>query len=140
MFLTVDDYKPVCAPRELDVLQQSDTLTRQRAERTALEEVASYLRSRYDINQAYNATGDKRNAHLVQICVNVTLYYLTQWLPGKMGMASRIELYESAIGWLKNVQSGKASPDLPLYQSADGTPVPGMPMMSGGMPRQTYDW
>lgn len=138
--LTIEDYKPVCSPRDLEILQQADTLTRQRAERTALEEVASYLRSRYDIEKAYAAVGDNRNPHLVQICVNVTLYYLVQWLPGRMGATNRVELYESSIEWLKNVQSGKASPALPAYLSVDGMPAPGMPMMSGGFKRQKNDW
>ena len=44
MFLTEDDYKVVCDEEELDVLTRSDPATRQKAERVAMEEVASYLR------------------------------------------------------------------------------------------------
>lgn len=142
MFLTIEDYKPVCSPRELDVLQQSDNDTRQRAERVALEEVASYLRTRYDMQKTYAATGDDRNAHLVQICVNVTLFYLVQWLPGKMASGNRTSLYEYAIEWLKSVQKGAATADLPEYTNEAGdaeNPV-GYPMAAGGMDRQTYDW
>lgn len=142
MFLTIDDYKPVCSARELDVLQQSDTDTRQRAERVALEEVASYLRTRYDMQKAYAAADDDRNPHLVQICVNVTLFYLVQWLPQKMASGNRTTLYEYAIEWLKSVQKGAATADLPQYTNEDGkaeNPV-GYPMAAGGMDRAKYDW
>lgn len=142
MFLTIDDYKPVCSPRELDVLQQSDTETRQRAERVALEEVASYLRTRYDMEKAYAASGDRRNPHLTQICVNVTLFYLVQWLPQKMASGNRTTLYEYAIEWLKSVQKGAATANLPEYVNDTGdveNPV-GYPMATGGMERNKYDW
>ena len=48
MFLTEDDYRVVCDEDELDILTRSEPETRQKAERVAMEEVASYLRPRYD--------------------------------------------------------------------------------------------
>ena len=141
MFLTIDDYKPVCSSRELEILQQSDTLTRERAERVAIEEVASYLRNRYDTERIFAAEGDERNAHLVQICVNVVLFYLVQWLPAKMASANRTELYEYAIEWLKSVQAGKATPDLPTPQTdGEGKPMSSFPAAMGGFPKSRYDW
>ena len=46
MFLTEDDYRVVCDEDELDILTRSEPETRQKAERVAMEEVASYLRPR----------------------------------------------------------------------------------------------
>lgn len=143
MYLTQEDYKPVCSSRELEILQQSDSETRERAERTALEEVASYLRSRFDIKTEFERQGLERNAHLVQICVNITLYYLMQWLPGKMASETRTASYENAINWLEKVQAGKASPDLPGYDNETGgnDNVSGtFPMMYGSMKKNKYDW
>lgn len=140
MFLTLDDYKPVCSVRDLVVLEQSDPATRRRAEGVALEEVASFLRSRYDMQKAYEATGDDRNPHLVQICVNVTLFYLVQWLPGKMASDNRTSLYEYAREWLKLVQRGGATADLPLNTAGGDENSSGSPMITGGMERQKYDW
>lgn len=140
MFIEIDDYKTVCSSRELEILQQSDTLTRERAERAALEEVASYLRVRYDVDKAYAASGDARNAFLVQMCVNVVLYYLVQWLPSKMALGNREKLYEVAIARLKDIQAGKSSPTLPSYTDANGQQGEGFPMVAGSMERQTYDW
>jgi len=140
MFLTIDDYKPVCDTRELEILQQADTLTRERGEAAAIEEISSYLRTRYDINKAFKAVGDDRNPFLVQICVNVCLFYLVQWLPQRMSTEKREKLYDKAIKWCVNVQNGKSSPDLPLHTTGDDNTNGSFPMYTGGMERQTYDW
>ena len=138
MFIEEEDYRTVCSPRELEVLQQSDTPTRLRAERVAMEEVASYLRTRYDMDQAYATEGSKRNAQLVQICISVTLYYLVQWLPQKMASAHRTEQYERAIEWLRLAQAGKVTASLPL--AGESPNQNSFPCMAGGMKKQTYDW
>ena len=138
MFIEKEDYRTVCSPRELEVLQQADTPTRLRAERVAMEEVASYLRTRYDIDRAYAAIGNERNAHLVQICVNVTLHYLVQCLPQKMASAHRAEQYERTIEWLRLAQAGKVTASLPL--AGESPNQNSFPCMAGGMKKQTYDW
>ena len=140
MFIEEEDYRTVCSPRELEVLQQSDTPTRLRAERVAMEEVASYLRMRYDIDRAYAATGNERNAHLVQLCVTVTLYYLVQWLPQKMASAHRTEQYERAIEWLKEAGAGKVTASLPSAGESGNGDGSNFPCMAGSMPRSQYDW
>ena len=140
MFLEEEDYRTVCSPRELEVLQQADTPTRQRAERVAMEEVASYLRTRYDIDRAYAAIGNERNAHLVQLCVSVTLHYLVQWLPQKMASAHRIEQYERTIEWLRLAQAGKVTASLPLAGESGNGDGNNFPCMAGSMPRSQYDW
>lgn len=140
MFLTDEDYKGVCDEETLDIYTQSDEATRQRAERAAMEEVASYLRSRYDMPRAFAAEGDGRNALLVQIAANVALYYLVHWLPQNMGLDARKELYDDAIAWLKQVQAGKATPDLPTYTSESGETDTSNPMRYGGMKASKYDY
>lgn len=120
MFLNKEDYSVVCEESELDILTQSNDATRQKAEQTAIEEVASYLRGRYDTKKAFAAIAENRNAMLVQITVNIAMYYMAFWLPGSMGMDGKQELYEAAINWLKMAASGKATPDLPAYQNESG--------------------
>lgn len=140
MFLTEQDYKGVCDEDTLDVLTQSDEDTRQRAERVAMEEIASYLRSRYDIAKAYAEAGAERNPFLVQITANIALYYLVHWLPQFMGIDARKQLYDDAILWLKQVQGGKAMPDLPTYTTEDGGEDANNPIRYGGMPPNQYDY
>ena len=136
-FITEEDYNVVCSSRELEILQQSDSLTRMRAESAALEEVASYLRTRYNVDAIYATTGDERNSYLVLVCVNISLYYLSQWLPQKMASSARESMYENAITWLKSVQQGKTSPNLPTHEESGSS---SFPSISGGMTPSSYDW
>ena len=117
-YLCEQDYAAVCDEFELEQIQGNVTI-RQQAEQTAMEEVASYLRDRYDINAAYARTGRRRNPKLVAVVRDVTLYHLIHRLPQQMGSDRRQELYEGAIQWCRDVQASKASPELPKYE--DGT-------------------
>lgn len=139
-FLTLDDYKVVCSPADLDIISQSDPDNRERAERAAFEEISGYVRSRYDIAAAFEARDIARNPLLVQIAVSIALWWLGQWLPGMMGSDMRELLYKSAIDRLKDIQNGKFTPDFPEYdQEPDGSGF-GDSMRFGCMKRQHYDW
>lgn len=140
MFLTDEDYSVTSDELTTDVLTQSDTTTRLKAERVAMEEVSSYLRSRYDMEKAFAMTGDQRNGKLVQITVDIALYYLAHALAQNMGIESRENLYKSSIAWLKDVQIGKASPDLPTYTGSDGESDIKNPFKFGGMKANRYDY
>ena len=66
-FLTTDDYRVVTCPADLEIICQSSEEIRQQAERTAMEEVAGYVRTRYDIDAAFASPDIERNPLLVQI-------------------------------------------------------------------------
>ncbi len=140
MFLHQEDYESVCEEKALDILQKSSVKTRRKAEKTAMEEVASYLRPRYDMDQAFAAKADTRNDMIVQVTVNIALYYMSARLPQYMGTEIREKLYENAIFWLKQVQAGKASPDLPTYTGEDGQTDITNPMRFGSMKANKYDY
>lgn len=139
MFLTKDDFKAVCDPQTLEVIDQTDDENLQRAISYAQEEVASYLRSRYNITQAYQAEQSDRNPQLVMILCDVALYHLVAWLPKRIGFDIREVRYNNAISWLKDVQAGKASPDLPLLTNEQGEEI-GNPVRYGGIEKSQYVW
>lgn len=142
MFLTEDDYRVVTCPADLAIICQSSDEIRQMAERTAMEEVAGYVRTRYDIDTAYSKTDIQRNPLLVQLTVSIALWWLGQWLPGMMGGEMRQTLYDNAISRLKDIQKGKFTPDLPEYPDG-GDPDSGWggnPMRYGSMKKNGYDW
>jgi len=139
MFLTSEDYTAVTDAVTLDVIQQSDELTRQKAEKYAIEEISSYLRNRFDVATAFAATDDNRNAWLVMITCDITLYNLIAWLPKKMGFEIRETRYKSAISGLKDVQAGKASPELPPLTDSTGTDI-GSDIKYGSLPKNHNDW
>lgn len=84
-FLTTEDYRVVTCPADLEIICQSSDKIRQQAERTAMEEVAGYVRTRYDIDSAFAKTDIQRNPLLVQLTVCIALWWLGQWLPGMIG-------------------------------------------------------
>lgn len=139
MFLTVEDYRSVCTEFEME---QLSALTDDRliAERAAMEQISSYTRHRYDMERAFNAEGEDRNAMLVQCTVNITLWLMIHRLPQSMGHERRECLYNDSIKWLKDVQASKASPELPTYISADGNHDANNPVRYGSMPPNRYDY
>lgn len=139
MFLTLDDYSSVCDDYEFKQITEKEDV-RLKAEAAAMEEIASYLRSRYDIDRAFAAVGFCRNAMLVQVAVNISLWLMVHRLPQNMGHERRECLYDDAIKWLRDVQASKATPDLPLYISADGNTDARNPVRSGCMKPNRYDY
>lgn len=138
-FLTTDDFRTVCDSATLDVIHQSDEENLARAEGYAIEEVSSYLRSRYDIANAFAATGNERNRQLVMITCDVALYHLVAWLPRRIGFEIREIRYKRAIEWLESVQNGKATPDLPTLTDNEGNDI-GNPVRYGGWDKSKYDY
>lgn len=138
-FITQEDFKTVCDPTTLDVINQSDEANLNRAIDYALEEVGSYLRSRYDVLKAYNKQGAERNSQLVMVVCDVALYHLVAWLPKRIGFEIREIRYNNAISWLKMCQAGKATPNLPPLQDEQGNDI-GNPVRFGGWDKSRYDW
>ncbi|MFR9545340.1 MAG: phage protein Gp36 family protein [Rikenellaceae bacterium] len=139
MFLTENDYV-VTSTDALNILQQSTVERREIAEKMACEEIAGYLRSRYDTEQVFAAEDEDRNTLIVMYACDITLYHLVSWLPNKMGREIRKERYEQAIKWLGLVQDGTISPDLPTYTGENGEEDINNPVAWGSGKKQKYDW
>lgn len=142
MFLTIDDYRVVTCPADLEIICQSSEEIRQQAERTSMEEVAGYVRTRYDIDAAFSKSDFERNPLLVQLTVCIALWWLGQWLPGMLGGEMRQTLYDNAISRLKDIQKGNFTPDFPEYPDGGSTDNgwSGNPMRYGSMKKNGYDW
>lgn len=139
-FLTTDDFKAVCDTQTLTVINQDDTDNLDRAERYAIEEVSSYLRTRYDVATAFSKAGTQRNGYLVMIVADVALYHLVSWLPKRIGFEIRETRYNQAIAWLKDVQSGKATPDLPTPTDPTTGQETSQPVRYGGWGKSEYQY
>lgn len=124
MFLNNLDYQVMIGERAFDLIQQSDEENRRRAEEMAREEMAGYLRPRYDVERIFARRGEQRNMQVVMFLCDITLYHLTSWLPQKMGYEIREIRYRRAIEWLQGVQSGKIVPDLDTPDDSNGEPQP----------------
>ena len=124
MFLNNLDYQVMIGQRAFDLIQQSDEENRRRAEEMAREEMAGYLRPRYDVERIFARRGEQRNMQIVMFLCDITLYHLASWLPQKMGYEVREIRYRRAIEWLQGVQSGKIVPDLDTPDDSNDEPQP----------------
>lgn len=139
MFLTENDYI-VASADALTIFSQSTPKKREKAEKMAIEEIAGYLRSRYDTGLIFSTVGDNRNDVIVMHACDITLYHLVSWLPGKMGREIRKERYERAVKWLEEVQAGKVTPNLPTCTGEDGEEDINNPVKWGSGKSNTYIW
>lgn len=139
-FITQDDYRTVCDDYEYEQICGLDTQYRRAAESTAIEQIASYTRYRYDMQRAFAAQGSERNPLLVQCAVNIALWLMVHRMPQNMGHERRECLYNDAMQWLRDIQAGRATPDLPTYTADDGTTDANNPVRCGSMPKNRYDW
>lgn len=139
MFLEEKDYAMISSDA-LQIFQQANAEKRETAEGMAIEEASSYLRSRYDTEKIFAATGTDRNKAVVMYVCDITLYHLVSWLPGKMGREVRKERYERAITWLEEVQKGNAVPNLPTLIGEDGVTDANNPVKWGSGKQNTYIW
>ena len=124
MLLNNLDYQVMIGQRAFDLIQQSDEENRRRAEEMAREEMAGYLRPRYDVERIFARRGEQRNMQIVMFLCDITLYHLVSWLPQKMGYEIREIRYRRAIEWLQGVQSGKIVPDLDIPNDPNSDPQP----------------
>lgn len=139
MFVTDEDYKVVIGENALKTISQVNQTSRDIAEMEACEEIAGYLRPKYDANAIFSAEGAERNRLIVMYTCDIAIYHMTSSAPQKMGMEIRKERYERAIKWLEGVQSGKIIPDLPLATDEDGNPSE-LPFVYGSQPKQRNTW
>lgn len=121
MFLSNTDYQVMIGERAFDLIQQSDEENLRHAEEMAQEEMAGYLRPRYDVGRIFARRGTERNMQIVMFLCDITLYHLVSWLPQKMGYEIREIRYRRAIEWLQGVQSGKIVPDLDTPDDPDNS-------------------
>ena len=128
-FITDEDYKVVIGENALRVISQVSADIRADAETEAIEEIAGYLRPKYDVNAVF-AVGDgskaslaSRNRLIVMYACDIALYHMSASQPQKMGAEIRKERYERAIKWLESVQAQKVIPDLPIATDENGQPT-----------------
>lgn len=113
------DYKPAVHAEILDAVIRQDQPTLEMAEDRAIEEMKSYLSSRYDVDNIFNKTGTARNQLIVMFAIDITLYHLYSAINRMRTPQERIDRYKRAIKWLEDVADGLINPvGLPLILDA----------------------
>jgi phage gp36-like protein len=148
-FLTDEDYRSFITDGDLEAMlephddEQIDPKAELlKCEIVAQEEIAGYLRNRYDVEQVFapfdfaQGTPDTRSPIIIMYNIDVALYHLAARLPGRMNLEQREVRYDSALKWLDKVNKGQVQPALPLINEND----PGNPVKWGGYKKQNSQW
>ncbi|MBT0708810.1 Protein of unknown function (DUF1320) [Bacteroides uniformis] len=139
MFVTEEDYRTVVGENALKVISQVSEENRRNAEAEAQEEIASYLRPKYDCRAVFAAQGGERSRLVIMLACDIALYHMAASLPQKMGTEIRKERYERAVKYLEGVQAGKIVPDLPVLTDENGEIANGS-FIYGCQKKQRYNW
>lgn len=139
MFITDEDYKVVIGEQALKTVSQVSAENRANAEAEAIEEVAGYLRPKYDCQAIFCAEGDARNKVIVMYTCDCAIYHMAASMPQKMGMEIRKERYDRAIKWLEGVQAQKIIPDLPVATDEKGEPT-GLLFKYNSQKKLNHNW
>lgn len=139
MFITKEDYIQV-GPDALKIMQQSSEENRKTAEQRAMSRIAAALRGRYDVEATFAHEGEERDAELVGCATDIALYHMCCSLPQKMGYEVREKRYKEALDYLKEIQAGRTTPDIPTITGPFGEEDYQNPVRYGSAPKNDYIW
>lgn len=135
MFLTDNDYSSHQRINDLNVLTNGGNLSvRTFAEDASQEEMASYLRIRYDVDNIFNTIGNERNALIVMRLVDMAIYHMYAKIPQRQTPQDVTDRYLDAIKWLEGIAKGMYKTNLPLIVSTSAT------AKFGGVKKLNQSW
>lgn len=125
MFLEIEELKSAIYNYQLDQITEADDDIVYMAISAATDEAKSYLRQNnkkewqdgrllYDVEQIFNATGTSRNALLLEMTKSIAVWYIMRLCNVDMMFDNAKDRYDRAIDWLKKVNKGDITLDLPL--------------------------
>lgn len=112
-FLTKGELGSHLYVESIDVITRGDDTLVEAAIDAAIQEAKGYLSS-FDKDAIFAAQADARNALLLTFVKDIAAWHLINLCNAGADMKLRQDRYERAIAWLKAVQKGDVSPDLPV--------------------------
>lgn len=120
-FLSPEELKTHLYAENINVISRDDETILQAAIDAACQEAKSYLAA-YDTAQIFAAVGSNRNALLLIFVKDISVWHFINLCNAGTELQLRQDRYERAIDWLKAVQKGDVSPDLPKIIDESGNP------------------
>lgn len=114
VFLTDDDILTSIRDIFFDHLTDEDQTVIDKAEASAISKMKSKLSGRFDVDTIFTATGDDRDALILEYCVAIFLYRLHGRINPRKVPSKVKEQYDEAMAWLKGVMLGEENPVLPI--------------------------
>ncbi|HHU96842.1 MAG: DUF1320 family protein [Bacteroidota bacterium] len=133
-FLTKNELKTHLYEENVDVISRNDETILTAAIDAAVQEAKGYLGD-YDVNSVFGATSGDRNALLLVFVKDIAVWHFLNLCNAGTDLRLRQDRYERAIDWLKAVQKGNVTPDLPKAVDESGTPTGGI-IIFGSNPKR----
>jgi len=116
-FIERGDYDASVFREILDQITREDESTVEICENRAIDELTSYLSSRYDCETLFDQRGSNRSNLVLMMCIDIAVYHMfCIGNPVKLSQV-RKDRYERAIDWARAVNKGQVNiHNVPLYQ------------------------
>lgn len=109
-FIDSEDYDATVHRDIIDSLTRGDDSILDICEDRAIEEMKSYLSTRYDVETLFSARHGERHPLVLMMCLDIATYHIyCVGNPQKLQNGTRKDRYDRAIEWLKAVSKGTVS-------------------------------
>ena len=119
MYTNKDELKSHMNIDDIDVITGQDDAIADGAIDTAISEAKGYL-SNYNTPAIFQAEAAHRHPLLLTFIKDIAVWHLIVLSNYKADQQFRQDRYNRAIAWLKGVQKGDITPDLPLGENTPG--------------------
>lgn len=126
-YLTLQELNTHLHDELVETITRGDYAIAESAIDAAMAEAKGYL-TRFDTARIFTASGSKRNQLLLIFVKDIAVWHLINLCNAGNDLGFRQDRYERAIDWLKGVQRGDVSPDLPGREPEGGKADKGDPI------------
>ncbi|MDR2765323.1 MAG: DUF1320 domain-containing protein, partial [Tannerella sp.] len=113
MFISTDELKTHLYGENIQAISGSDETILAAALDGAVQEAKGYLAA-YDRDAIFGASGTDRNALLLIFIKDIAVWHYINLCNAGVELRLRQDRYERAVAWLRAVQKGEVTPDLPV--------------------------
>lgn len=106
----------------IDIITDNDDTIVESAIDGSISEAKGYLGG-FDTDEIFSTTGANRNALLLTFVKDIAVWHLVVLSNYKADIELREKRYNRAVSWLKSVQKGEVTPDLPIAAVTEEKPA-----------------
>jgi phage gp36-like protein len=134
MFVTIEEIKTHLYGESISAISGTDDTILTAAIDAAIAEARGYLAG-YNRDAIFSAEGTARNALLLVFIKDIAVWHYINLSNAGTEMDLRLNRYERAVSWLKGVQKGDITPDLPGSAGEGGEGIVA-PVIFGSNPKR----
>ncbi|MDR2764737.1 MAG: DUF1320 domain-containing protein [Tannerella sp.] len=135
MFISTDELKTHLYGESIQAIGGGDGTILTAAIDGAIQEAKGYLAA-YDRNAVFSTTGADRNALLLIFVKDIAVWHYINLCNAGVELRLRQDRYERAVAWLRAVQKGEVTPDLPVAADDEGVNPSGAIMFGSNAKRE----